>query len=234
MPLDLLQAMFDPSTPIPSWWPAGGLGAFLLFLMPIGGIPLGVLWARDAGVSLAGIIVLYAVRDVVLAPIMEVPLRLFCVLARHIPRLDIVNPKLNRIAIEMGFRREGNRSPWHVVLVGFVISPGAGRLAAMAARQRFLPGWALAIAGDVLYFVLLMASTLWLREVLANDRIATGLMLLITWLVAPRLLKRVHLAAPPLPAGAPVGGLTPALAASSSGGSVAMPDSLARLLGRRR
>jgi hypothetical protein len=38
-----------------------------------------------------------------------------------------------------------------------------GRAAAKAAGHGFLPGWAIAITGDMIYFVVLMASTLWLQ-----------------------------------------------------------------------
>ena len=51
-PDDLLRLLWDPTAPLPTSWPAGGLGAFLLFLVPVGGgIPLGVLMARDGGVT---------------------------------------------------------------------------------------------------------------------------------------------------------------------------------------
>ena len=45
MPSDFLLPLLDPTAPLPAFWPSGGLGAFLLFLIPIGGgIPLASLW----------------------------------------------------------------------------------------------------------------------------------------------------------------------------------------------
>src|SRR3954463_3369351 len=68
MPSDFLQSFFDPTAPLPAFWPGGFWGAFLLFCIPIGGgIPLGVLMARDAGVSPAMMAVMYFVSDIFMA-----------------------------------------------------------------------------------------------------------------------------------------------------------------------
>ncbi len=32
------RALLDPSAPLPTGWPAGALGTFLLFCVPIGGV----------------------------------------------------------------------------------------------------------------------------------------------------------------------------------------------------
>ena len=68
MPSDFLQPLIDPTAPLPAIWPTGAWGAFLLFLIPIGGgIPLGVLMARDAGVSPLVMALMYLVSDVFMA-----------------------------------------------------------------------------------------------------------------------------------------------------------------------
>src|SRR5436853_362069 len=118
MPDEFLHALWDPTAPLPAGWPNGILGAFLLFLMPIGGgIPLVVLTVSTSLLT--------------------------------------------------------------------------GRSAAAAAGHGFLPGWTLAIAGDMLYFGLLMVSTLWLSSVLDDQRLVVGLVFGIT-LVAPVLLRRMR------------------------------------------
>src|SRR6185503_12039372 len=73
---ELYRALLDPSAPLPSNWPHGVLGTFLLFLVPIGGgIPAGVLMARHWGVSIPVMTFLYFVSDMVLACVFEPMLR---------------------------------------------------------------------------------------------------------------------------------------------------------------
>src|ERR1043165_6355243 len=65
---DFLRLLFDPTAPLPSDWPVGAWGAFLLFLVPIGGgIPLGVIIGRDAGLSPLVMAGWYFVSDIVMA-----------------------------------------------------------------------------------------------------------------------------------------------------------------------
>jgi hypothetical protein len=64
-----------------------------------------------------------------------------------------------------------------------------GRAAAAAAGHGFLPGWAIAITGDMLYFAVLMASTLWLQGVLGDERLTIGAVLFVM-LVLPSLVRR--------------------------------------------
>ena len=47
-----LRTQFDPSAPLPTLWPTGIWGVFLIFVMPtVVGLPLGVIMARDAGIA---------------------------------------------------------------------------------------------------------------------------------------------------------------------------------------
>ena len=85
--------------------------------------------------------------------------------------------------------QEGKRGPLGLILVSFSVDPMTGRAAAAAAGHGFVPGWALAITGDMFYFAMLMVSTLWLDDVLGNERWTIGLMLLVT-LFLPTLLRR--------------------------------------------
>ena len=43
-----------------------------------------------------------------------------------------------------------------------------GRAVAVAAGHGFLAGWMIAIAGDMIYFTLLMIYTLWLKSVIRD------------------------------------------------------------------
>src|SRR2546425_1117855 len=86
MPQDWLQAILDPTAPLPNGWRGGALGAFLLFLLPIGsGIPGGVLMAHASGTSPVVTTLLYFLSDVVLALTAEPLLVGGRWLGRHLP-----------------------------------------------------------------------------------------------------------------------------------------------------
>jgi hypothetical protein len=189
---DLLRLLWDPTAPLPATWPAGGLGAFLLFLVPVGGgIPLGVLMARDAGVSPVITALLYMASDVVIALFAEPWLAFLRWVGRRVPFVGRVGERLSRLSGGAGLKDGGARGPLGLVLVSFTTSPTMGRAATSAAGHGFFSGWALAITGDMLYFVLLMASTLWISGVLGDERVTVGAVLVLTW-VLPTLLRRLH------------------------------------------
>jgi hypothetical protein len=191
-PDDLLRALLDPTAPLPANWPKGIAGVFLMFLMPVGGgIPLGVLMARDAGVSPLLTAGLYFVSDVVLAFTAEPMVALLRWLSRHVPFLARVGQRLGSLTGTAGLRDEGMRGPLGLVLVSFSISPTTGRAAAAAAGHGFISGWTLAILGDMAYFGLLMASTLWVSSVFGDDRLTIGLVLVATWVI-PLMIRRAR------------------------------------------
>jgi len=186
MPADAVHALLDPAAPRPP----GAWGAFLLFLIPVGGgIPAGVLLARDSGVSPPMMAALYFLSDVVLAFAFEPLIRLLLALGRWVPPLARLGRRLGGVFQGGGAGANAARGPLGLVLVSFSVDPITGRTAAAAAGHGFVPGWALAIAGDMLYFTLLMASTLWLRGVLGDERLTLGVMLVLM-LVLPSLVRR--------------------------------------------
>lgn len=93
----LAPALVDQAAPLPAGWPAGAWGAFLLFLVPIGGgIPLGVLMARDAGVSPPVMALMYFVSESLMAVVHEPFLMLLGWLAGLIPSLGKVRDLFSR------------------------------------------------------------------------------------------------------------------------------------------
>ncbi len=185
MPDDIFRLLADPSAPRP----AGAWGAFLLFLIPVGGgIPAGVLLARAGGVSPLMMEVLYFVSDVVLAFIAEPLIRGILAVGRWIPFLERLGRAMSRF-FQRGGTLEGSRGPLGLVLVSFSVDPMTGRATAAAAGYGFVLGWAFAIAGDMLYFTVLMASTLWLNGVVGDERLTIGIMLLVT-LALPFIRRR--------------------------------------------
>lgn len=195
-PEDLQRALLDPTAPIPAGWPEGVWGVFLFFLVPVGGgIPAGVLMAHARGVGWPLMMVLYFVSDVVLACVFEPLLKLLIAIGRSVPFLGVAAR-----AARDGLKRTASRygtagGPLALVLVSFGVDPMTGRAAAAAAGHGFLPGWAIAITGDMFYFALLMVSTLWVGSALDNDRLTIGVMLVVM-LVLPALLRRWRRLAP--------------------------------------
>jgi hypothetical protein len=222
MPDDFLRALIDPSAPLPNGWPSGALGAFCLFLIPIGGgIPLGVIMGRDAGVTPALMAAMYFVTDVFRAFTREPMLMLLRWLGRQIPFLGRIGQFFTRSTRFVGLDEEGPRGPFGIILVSFVVDPTFGRAAAGAAGHGFVSGWTLAIIGDMLFFLMLMVSTLWASSVFGDDRMAVSVVLVATF-VLPLITRRLR-HKPARPA-------TPAPAAVSLGN----PEADARALPRRR
>lgn len=153
-----------------------------MFLIPIGGgIPGGVLLARTRGLEWPTTMFLYFISDVILALLFEPLLSLFIYATKRSPRL-LKATELARQAMQQSIARYGvNPSPLSLVMISFGADPMTGRSAARAAGHRFVSGWTLAIAGDMIYFTVLMVSTLWLSHILGDG----------TWTVAIILLAMI-------------------------------------------
>src|SRR6185503_13369671 len=112
MPSGFLIPLIDPTAPLPAYWPAGSWGAFLLFLVPIGGgIPLGVLMARDAGVSPPMMALMYFVSDIFMAVTHEPFFWLLGWLASVVPAVGKVRDFFARASSSAGLQDEGGRGP---------------------------------------------------------------------------------------------------------------------------
>ena len=146
--------------------------------------------ARDAGLSPLLTAGLYFASDLVLAVTAEPMVALLRWVGRRVEFLGRLGDRLTRLTTSAGLKEDGVRGPLGLVLVSFTVNPVAGRAAAAAAGHGFFMGWALAIVGDMLYFAVIMASTLLLSNVF-GDRLAIGAVL-ITAFLAPILLRRLR------------------------------------------
>ncbi len=186
------RAIFDPTAPLPSLWPGGALGVFFVFATQIGaGIPLGVIMARNAGLSLETTAALYLASDVVLAVTMEPMLILLRWLGQRVDFIGRLGTRLSRFSGMAGLQSGGVMGPLGLILFSFTWAPAPARAASEAAGHGFISGWTLAIIGDMAYFGLIMASTLWISSVFGDDRLTIGAVLIGTWLV-PLLIRRLR------------------------------------------
>lgn len=202
---DFQRALLDPTAPIPANWPEGWWGVLLLFLVPVGGgIPAGVLMAHARGVSWPMMMVLYFVSDVILACVFEPMLRGLILLGRVVPIIGrfaaAVRTSVRATASQYGT----TGGPLALILVSFGVDPMTGRAAAHAAGHGFVPGWAIAITGDMFYFAVLMVSTLWVGSTVGDDRLTIGIMIVVMF-VLPSIIRRVRGMPQPTPTTPPAG-----------------------------
>ena len=171
-------------------WPV-----LMLFLIPVGGgIPAGVLLARDHGLGWPVMEVLYLVSDVILAFMFEPVLRLLIAAGRAIPLLaratGAIRSAMHKTAARYG---GGGAGPFALIMIAFGVDPMTGRAAAAAAGHGFVAGWTFAITGDMLYFTVIMVATLRLNSLLGDPNL-TMAAVLAAMIVLPVLVRRLKAA----------------------------------------
>ena len=164
----------------------------LLFLIPVGGgIPAGVLLAKNRGLDWPVMALLYLISDMILACVFE-PLMLLVVAAgKKSPFLARVGDAFKANMQKTTARYGTNLGALSLILVAFGVDPMTGRAAAAAAGHGFIRGWMIAITGDMMYFFVLMSSTLWLNNALGNETQTTAI-ILVAMLVIPEVLSRLR------------------------------------------
>jgi hypothetical protein len=186
------RAMLDPTAPLPTLWPTGALGVFLVFATQIGaGIPIGVLMARSAGLGVLQTAGLYLVSDVLLAVITEPVLLVLRWLAARVDWLAALGQRLSRLSGATGLSDGRVKGPLGLVLFSFVFAPAPARAASEAAGHGPIPGWTLAIIGDMIYFGVVMASTLAVIQIFGDNRLTIAPVIVGAWLL-PMLVQRLQ------------------------------------------
>ena len=171
----------------------------LLFLIPIGGgIPAGVLLARDRGLEWPFMVILYFVSDVILACVFEPILMLVIALGKRSAFVTRVREAYKRAKEKMDSKKKKKKTssphgsslgPVALIIFAFGADPMSGRAAAASAGHGFISGWFLAIIGDMLYFAVLMVATLWLSKTL-GDETRTMAIILVGMILVPYVIRR--------------------------------------------
>jgi hypothetical protein len=173
---------------------------FALFWSPVGpGIPAGVLLARHVPLHPAVTFLLYAASDV-LAAVVCTPL--FTGLrraARHVPALRWLGEKMLRFAM-LGTRMSPARALepgaptapalFRVATVGFGVDVYTAGMLANGLRVPRIVGWASAIAGDLVWFAVLLGTSIAAAAVADDDRVI-GAVVLVAMLVIPSIARRI-------------------------------------------
>lgn len=162
----------------------------ILFMDPVGaGIPGGVLLARKYGLGWPMMMGLYFISDVVMACTFEPVMKFFVAAGKKVPFLARVGAAMAESTRRTVSLYGSKGGPVALILVSFGVDPMTGRAAAAAAGHGFLAGWAMAIAGDMMYFAVIMVSTLWLNSVLGNGTWTMALVCLLMFVV-PSMIRR--------------------------------------------
>lgn len=186
---EFLRLVLDPSAPVPAGWPHGWVGVLLLFCVPGGvGIPSGVLLGKHDGIGPLLTTILYFVSDVLLACVFEPLLVWLGAMSHRRPRLARAGAAM-RVAIERTMPPGSFVGPTGVVLMGFGMGLAFGRALGAALGYALVPSWLLTIGGDMIFYVIGMASTLWFEGMLGDPRKA-ALGGLIVMLVVSALVRR--------------------------------------------
>ena len=171
------------------------LPVFMLFLIPVGGgIPAGVLLAKQRAIAWPIAACLYFVSDLVLAVLFEPVLRILVWLGGKFVFVARVAAAM-KSAMDKTASLYGGASagPFTLIMIAFGVDPMTGRAAALAAGHGFVAGWAIAIAGDMLYYGVIAFTTLKLDKVF-KDPNTTMLIVLGGMIVVPILVRRLKLA----------------------------------------
>ncbi len=162
----------------------------MLFLIPIGGgIPGGVLLARNRGLEWPAMMALYFISDLILACVFEPLMLAVIALGKRSLFVNQMREAFKK-AMEMTTPYYGSKlGPLALIMVTFGTDPMTGRAVTVTAGHGFFTGWTLAIIGDMLYFSVLMVSTLWLNNIL-GDGTWTTLIILALMMIVPVLVRR--------------------------------------------
>jgi hypothetical protein len=186
------RAMLDPTAPLPNLWPSGAFGVFLIFATQIGaGIPIGVIMGRDIGLSALQMAGLYLASDVVLALTCEPILVALAWLSRRVAWLSTLGSRLGRVSGATGLSDGKVKGPLGLILFSFIFAPMPARAASEAAGHGPISGWSLAIIGDMIYFGVIMASTLLVISIFGDNRMAIAPLIVGAWLL-PLLVQRLR------------------------------------------
>jgi hypothetical protein len=166
---------------------------FLLYVIPWGGgIPAGVVLAQSKGIAWPMMMALYFLSDCFLACVFE-PLMLFFLyqtkrsqfFAKWLEAMK--KSPVTNAAMKYGV----NPGPFSLILISFGVDPMTGRVAGHVAGFRFIAGWTFAIIGDMFFFSVIMASTLWLNNKL-GDGTLTAVIILAGMILIPMLFRKVR------------------------------------------
>jgi len=181
-------------------FPGGPISlVFLLFWAPVGpGIPAGVLLAQHLRMPPPLTFSLYATSDVLAALLLNPFYNWLRTSGRRIPAVRTIGQRLMRVVM-LGVRRPsaedvhaGRLAPvlLRIGTVGFGVDIyTAGALASGLPIPR-LRGWAAALVGDLMWFAMLLGTSIVAAQLIDDERIVMGIVIVVSF-AGPALLRRI-------------------------------------------
>ncbi len=175
-------------------FPGGPVALVLaLFFAPVGpGVPAGVLLARHVPLNPAVTFGLYTLSDVLAAIVCHPLFALLRRYGRNVRPVRWLGRRVLSLAM-IGVRapEAGGIAPAlsRIATVGGVDVYTAGMVATALPVPR-VPGWASAIAGDLLWFALLLGTSLVAASIANDDRFIV-IVMIVAMIVIPRLARRL-------------------------------------------
>lgn len=161
------------------------------FLIPIGGgIPAGVVLAKKYEILWPVTAGLYFISDLVLACVFEPIMLWFIRAAKTSNKLTQFLEHYKQTLAKTGVNIAPSLGPMALIGISFGVDPMTGRAVAKAAGHGFISGWAIAICGDMFFFLIIMSSTLWLSDVLGDGTMAV-LIVMLAMIFGPSVFRRV-------------------------------------------
>ena len=155
---------------------------FGLFIIPIGGgIPAGVILAKTRGVLWPITTLIYLCSDILLAFVFEQILLYFIRKSKDSEFLrtfgKAYKEQLDKVGVKLGLKP----TPLSFIILSFGADPMTSRTLSRSAGHGAVAGWTFAICGDMIFFALIMVSTLLLNDILGDGTwaavIVTGLII---------------------------------------------------------
>jgi uncharacterized membrane protein len=164
----------------------------MLFLIPVGGgIPGGVLLAKARNIPWPVMMVLYFISDVILACVFEAILKMVDHAKKRKPFVERILLAFKKSMDLMTSKYGIRMSIFSLVMISFGVDPMTGRVATMRAGYGFFSGWGIAITGDLIFFSLIMVSTLFLNNLL-GDGTWTAIIIMVAMTVVPSFMRKIY------------------------------------------
>jgi hypothetical protein len=152
------------------------LDVFLLYIIPFGGgIPAGTLLANSRGYTWPEMTLIYFFSNLILIPIIEPVIH-------RVRRADFFNRIPSQFKTDFLSRMEkvGLRPDlFSLVVFAFGADVLSARVATLIAGHGFWSGWLITNVGNMIFFVFMMASTLWFNNLLGDGTIAAVIVMLL-------------------------------------------------------
>lgn len=162
-----------------------------LFFLPIGGgIPGGVMLAKNFQIGWPMMMVIYFISDLILAIVFEPIMHWMFRVGKNVPAIAQTGAIMKEMTLKTIDSYGKHLGPLALILFTFSADPMSGRAATSVVGHGFLVGWTLTIIGDMLYFSLIMASTLWLNNMIGDRGGWTTGIILVLMIVIPMIIKK--------------------------------------------